>query len=108
MPSLQELERPIDEEIVNRLIEATPEWWRAAVLEIEWSPEENGLESFKHTITSPEGHRDLVQSTSEIHTATFRLSDLFRQHGKQWKKVVYSIRQIPDGKWDYRADFSYP
>ena len=107
MPLLQELERPIDEAIVNGLIEATPDWWRAAVLEIAWSQNENGLEGFLHTISSPEGHRDLVQTTDAIHEATFKLSDLFRQHGKQWKKVIYSIRQKEDGNWTYQADFSY-
>jgi hypothetical protein len=107
MPLLQELERPIDEAMVNGLVGATPEWWRAAELEIVWSPKEDGTEGFIHTISSPEGHQDLVQTTDEIHEATFKLADLFKLHGKQWKKVVYKIRQNEGGKWHYQADFSY-
>ncbi|MEI8289078.1 MAG: hypothetical protein WCH99_06355 [Verrucomicrobiota bacterium] len=107
MPTLQELERPIDEAIVNELIEATPQWWKVAILEIEWHPQENGVEGFQHRILSPEGHNELVQASGQIHESSFRLADLFRKHGKQWLKVVYSVRQESSGEWKYSADFTY-
>jgi hypothetical protein len=106
MPTLQELERPIDEAIVSGLVEATPEWWKSAILEIEWCPNENGVEGFKHRIISPEGHRDIVQATKQIHENTFRLADVFRRYGKQWQKVVYSVKQEPRGEWKHSADFT--
>lgn len=107
MPDLQELERPIDETIVSALIEATPGWWKTAKLEIVWSPKKDGIEGFQHSITSPEGHRDIVQATDAIFAATFQLADLFRRFGKPWKKVAYSVTQTKSGDWDYSADFEY-
>ncbi len=107
MSNLQELETPIDEAIVNALIEATPEWWNAAQLEVVHSERPSGVEGFAHTITSPEGHRDIVSATDELTDATLRLADLFRSHGKIWTKVVYTTTKSNGGKWTYSADFSY-
>lgn len=107
MTSLQNQQGPIDEAIVNGLIAATPEWWSAAKLEVEWRPRDGGVEGYAHTITSPEGHRDLVEATDEICAETLRLAELFRRCGKQWTRVVYSVKQQPDGQWSYTADFTY-
>jgi hypothetical protein len=107
MPTLQELERPLDEAIVNGLIEATPEWWVAAVLRISRTEAQTGRKGFAHIITSPEGHRDIVQATSDITEATFKLADLFAKFGKPWKQVVYSIQKLPEGGWKYVADYDY-
>lgn len=107
MPTLQELERPIDEAIVDQLVQATPEWWKAAVLEITRSTKPGGVEGFAHLVSSPEGHRDMVQATDEIFELTIRLADLFANFGKPWQRVVYSIRQTPAGGWQYTADYEY-
>ena len=107
MPTLQELERPIDEAIVDQLVQATPEWWKSAILEVTRSTKADDIEGFAHLITSPDGHRDLVQATDEIFELTLQLADLFTKFGKPWRKVVYSIRQNPEGGWRYSADFEY-
>src|ERR1035437_3809050 len=107
MSTLQELERPIDEAIVDHLVQATPEWWKAAVLEVTRSTKANGIEGFAHFVTSPEGHRDIVQATDEIFQLTIQLADLFTRFGKPRRRVVYSIRQNPAGGWNYSADFGY-
>src|SRR3954467_8938469 len=107
MPTLQELERPIDEQIVNQLIEATPEWWKSAILEIEFSPKSHGIEGYKHTITNPDGHKDIVQAPDTLFESTFQLADVFRKHGRPWQKVIYTIRQSSKGDWNYSVDFNY-
>lgn len=107
MPTLQELERPIDEEIAGLLVEATPESWNAIELEVVWRPEEGGIEGYEHTISSPEKHRDIIAATEPLHDATFRLAQLFREHGRQWKRVKYSIRRKPSGDWGYVVKFEY-
>ena len=107
MPTLQELEQPIDEAIVNQLVLATPEWWKGAVLEVTRTVKSNGIEGFAHLITSPEGHRDVVQATDEILQLTLQLADLFAQFGKPWRRAVYSIRQNSAIGWNYSADFEY-
>ena len=107
MATLQELERPIDEAIVDRLVEATPEWWKSAVLEVTRTTEANGMVGFTHRITSPEGHRDIVVTTDEIFHLTKQLADLFTRFGGPWKKVSYAIHENPGGGWHYSADFVY-
>jgi hypothetical protein len=107
MPTLQELERPIDEAIVNQLVQATPEWWNSAVLEVTRSVKPNDVEGIAHLISSPEGHRDVVQATETNIELTFQLADLFASFGKPWRSVVYSIRQNSTGGWQYTADFRY-
>jgi|SRR6185295_20012366 len=107
MATLQELERPIDEAIVDQLVQATPEWWKAAVLEITRAAKPGEIEGFAHLVSSPEGHRDIVHATEEIFHLTIQLADLFASFGKAWQRVVYSIRQGPTGDWRYTADFEY-
>jgi hypothetical protein len=107
MLNLQELERPIDEAITNHLVQATPEWWKSAVLEVTHSVDSDGTEGFAHLIKSPEGHRDIVQATQDILDLTFQLSSLFKRFGTPWQKVVYSVNQNALGGWNYSADFEY-
>ena len=65
MPTLQELEGPIERRIASALIEATPDSWQQARLEVEVS-EEGGVLGMPHTILSPEGWREVVGATDEI------------------------------------------
>ena len=107
MATLQELERPIDGATVNALIEATPDWWKSAKLEIMRTTRSPGVEGLAHLITSPEGHREIVQATDAIFAASFRLSDLFASFDKPWKRVVFTVVQAADGHWRYTADYEY-
>jgi hypothetical protein len=105
--TIQQLERTIDEAIVNGLIEATPESWKTIKLEIEWRPKQNGTEGFAHTITSPEGHRDIIPTSEMIYQQTFLLANLFKKHSKQWCKATYTASQSSGGEWKYSVDFLY-
>jgi hypothetical protein len=107
MTTLQERERAIDESIVEQLVQATPEWWKAAVLKITRSTKPGGIEGFAHLITSPEGYRDVVQATDETFQLTMQLADLFTTFGKPWQQVVYSVSQSANGSWKYTADYGY-
>lgn len=107
MKTLQEQEGPIDQAIVNSLVESTPDWWKSALLEIEQKNHSQGIVGYTHKISSPEGHRDIVQATEELCLHTFELAELFREHGKQWTKAVFRIEQLPTSDWNYVVDFSY-
>ena len=104
--SLQEEEKPIDEEIANELIALTPESWRAAVLEVTYEEDPDG-EGYSHEIYSPEHRREVVEPSEEMFLATRRLGLLFRKHGHQWKRVRYTVEQQDDGSWKYSAAFDY-
>jgi hypothetical protein len=107
MPTLQELERPIDEAMADQLIQATPEWWKAAVLEIKQSTLAKNAQSFEYEIRSPEGHPEFVHPTEEIFELGSRLSDLFAKAGHPWSRVVYTVHQTSALDWQYRVEFTY-
>ncbi len=107
MTTLQEQQGPIDRSLVNGLIAATPEWWNSVILEVERIEESGGVEKFRHVITSPENHKDIVLSTEELYEAVICLADVFRAHGKVWEKVTYSIELLPDNSWKYNVKFEY-
>src|SRR4051812_11916992 len=105
MPTLQQLEGPIEQRIASALIEATPKTWRKARLEVE-AKEEDGTQGMSHTISNPEGRRELVVATDEITDATFELRELFRRHGKAWRRLVFEVTN-EEGSWRYAANFDY-
>jgi hypothetical protein len=107
VPTLQEEERPIDEQIANELISLTPESWRAAVLEVTYEGEPQGAEGYSHEIYSPDGHREPVEPSEELFRATRELGLLFQKHGHHWRRVKYTVNQQQDGSWRYSAAFEY-
>jgi len=104
--TLQEQQLPIDRQITSALIEATPETWNAATLQVIRGDEE-GNERMEVEITSPEGHREPISATDEIYEALYALSDCFRAHGKLWKKAIYVSEMGTDGNWRYKVSFEY-
>jgi hypothetical protein len=105
--SLQEEEKPIDEEIVNQLIALTPESWRTAILEVTYEAEAGGDEGYSHEIYSAEERHEQVEPSEELFLATRRLALLFQKHGHRWKSVKYTVVQQEDGGWKYSAAFDY-
>lgn len=106
MTSLVERQAPIDREVVNALIAATPETWSAAEMFVE-REQDSSHEKMKIEISSPEGHRDLVGPTDEIYAGLYNLSDLFREYGKVWSQLVYRANLTPEGNWKYTIRFDY-
>jgi hypothetical protein len=104
-PPLQQLEEPIEKRIASALIEATPGSWERARLEVE-ANDEAGVLRMPHTISSPDGQREIVAATEEICAATFELRELFKQHGRAWRRLVFDIMQ-QEGSWHYVAHFDY-
>ena|SRR6185503_6142293 len=103
---LQEEETRIDEAIVNELVKLTPQWWRAASLDVTYSTE-SGVEKYAHVISSLEGHKEAVFPSDKLYAETHALGLLFRRHGQQWKRARYEIRLQDDGSWKYTVDFAY-
>lgn len=105
--TLQEAQAPIDREIVVALIEATPETWSKATLDLV-RVVEGGLERFRLKVSSPDEHcREVVSPTEQLQDAAVRLADAFASFGKVWASARYSIWQTEAGDWKFRADFTY-
>ena len=101
--TLQDEETPIDQEIANEVVARTPETWHRAVLEVAYSCDNND-ERFEHMIYSPDGHRDLVEPSDLIYSATFRLQQLFQKYAGSWKKATY-VMTVEDDGIKYKVTF---
>lgn len=106
MKTLQELQAPIDKQIVEGLISATPETWNKAEMLVE-RHQEGTSERMTITITSPEGHRDPISATDEIYEGLYRLADCFSGQGRIWTRVFYSIELDPNNHWKFKVEFAY-
>lgn len=103
---LQDEEGPLDEAIVNEVVELTPQWWRAVALDVSYSAD-GGIEKYSHVISSLDGHKEPVFPSDRLYAATHELGLLFRRHGTQWKRARYELRLQDDGSWKYNVTFEY-
>ncbi len=101
--TLQDEETAIDQEIVNELVGLVPQAWTQVVLEVKYSCDERG-EGFEHSIYSPDGHRDFVEPSDAIYSATWDLQELFRKYGGSWTQVTYRV-SIEDDGIGYKVNF---
>lgn len=109
MPTtIQDEQTPILEDIGSALIEATPQHWRAAVLELATTHPATGVVGLQHCITSPEGYGDLVAPTDELMEAGKRLQALCERHGQLFSRVIFEIRRDPDDEWLFDSRWEYP
>jgi hypothetical protein len=98
--SLQEEQSPILQRLADALLEATPEWWSAAELELVAQPA--GL---AHAISNAEYPRDLVMPTDEIMEATRALELASVRYEDAWRRCLFRIAQEPSGHWRFVATF---
>lgn len=106
MISLVEKQAPIDKEIADALIVATPEIWKSAEMFVE-RHDDGAQERMNISISSPEGHKEPISPTEEIYEGLYRLSDLFREHAAMWRTVRYVVSQKDGGDWSYSVRFEY-
>ena len=92
----------------SALIEATPETWDSATLELAVDPEAEkfGHEGLIHCIRGPEGATEVVCPTDEVYDATRRLELLFRTANEMWKRATVRVR-LEGEKWKFVSDFEY-
>ncbi|MBL8817727.1 MAG: hypothetical protein JNL58_17000 [Planctomyces sp.] len=90
-------------QLASALIEATPEWWTHATLELECPPE--GLGSgLSHSISNADFPQDVVVATDEVMLATRMLELCSKRHSDTWTRFVFQIRQEGDN-WRFDASF---
>src|SRR3954469_15338161 len=102
MPTLQEEQQPIDEEIMRSVLQSIPADWTAAVLALERRRESSAVGDFSHSLASGDGHRPATPHDS-LYDATFRLDELFRRHGAFLTRVTYRVEQRAGGERSYSA-----
>lgn len=100
---LQEEQIPIFQQILAALVEATPEWWSFAMLELVTPPLGLG-NGVAHSISNSDYPRDVVLPTDELFEATRRLELACKKHGDSWKRCVFRIQEEGES-WRYVAEF---
>ena len=92
-------------QLTHALVEATPECWNEAKLELEASDEGLG-----HVITSTENPDAIVTPTDEIFAQTMALQDLFISKSRPFKTATIQIlRRDRDGleSWKLKVAYTY-
>ena len=104
-PSLQDLQAPIDDAIVDAMIASTPENWSHIVLTLLRAGEDRDVGHFTHELSSPAGLPPVAPDVS-LFDATYRLDELFQGHGAFLSKAVYEVHYT-DGHGRFTASFEY-
>ncbi len=105
LTDLVALQAPIDYEIANALIIATPETWQTAKMIVTRTVMEH--DRLEISITNPDGMKDVVLPTEEINSALWQLVSLHHGRSQIWVKAVYSVAMIETDQWRYSASFEY-
>lgn len=96
----------IDQEILDALVEATPESWTSAALnaEFEFGPASDAVSL---SIFNPDGRREIVEPTERLETAMRRLSLFMKDLGHFPRSASYRAREVAPGEWRLHASFDY-
>ena len=105
MPTLQELQKPIDSAIVSSMIESTPESWTEIVLTLVRAKPPEVVGGFTHELSSPEGHPS-VGAAESLFEATYHLDQLFQARGAVFSHATY-VAKASEGSWSYSVEFKY-
>jgi len=89
----------------NALIEATPEDWSEARVEVENFESEG---TFACAIGPPEGRSPDAEVTKPLGEAILGLLEVYRKHGKApWKRMVLQVYQSAGDSWRFEVHYSY-
>ena len=89
----------------NALIEATPEDWPEATVEVDNFEREG---TFACAIGPPPGRSPDVEVTKPLGEAILALLEVYRRHGKApWKRMVLHVRQGAGDSWRFEVNYSY-
>lgn len=105
--SLQARELPIEREILNLLVSATPEGWSKIdyAVDVTWFETCEGLVC---DITSPEGHDAAYAPVpGALKQATIQLLNLMKEYGLRLKSLRGHAWLDDQGRWMYQVDYEY-
>jgi hypothetical protein len=114
MQNLQEQQRVIDAELVQAMIESTPESWGQMILTLT-RPQPTDLSvnssrlrqvgDFVHELSSPEGYPPVGPADS-LFKATYKLDELLQSACGFLVKAIYIVKEEA-GEWGYHAEYEY-
>jgi hypothetical protein len=72
--------------LAGSLVGQLPEDWFAARLELSVTPEGLG-----HSISDPDGSRDIITPSDDLYAATLRLQQLFQNYECMFRTAVFDV-----------------
>jgi len=105
---IQELHRPIDEQIVQELLSIIPEMWWTICLDVQSSDATAGENGFSLSVSNEEGLPESVMPTPRLYELALEHAALFAKIGKPWKQLAYRVRFDEEiDNWRFEIDYSY-
>ncbi len=106
MPSLQELQGPIDARIVEAVLAVAPESWTRIALKLE-TVADGGRANLAHELWNLADEKQSATPDDELYAATRELYQAYVQHGTPWKVALYVVTVDDDGGARFQARYSY-
>lgn len=98
---------PINQTILRELISITPEHWSNVmyVTMCEWDSDR--IVRITHEISSPDGHNDIIEPSTELLHAIQTLAQIFQSAGLRWKKMSALAHSDSEQKWRLEIEHEY-
>ena len=96
---------PVVQEICITLIGTIPPHWNSVALTL--GVPEHGLgQGLSHSISSPEGHKDMVMPTAEVLAATRKLELGWLERKSTFKKAIISAQRAGED-WSIKSEYEH-
>ncbi len=105
---IQDLHRPIDEQIVQELLSLKPEEWWTICLDVRSSDPTAGENNLSLSLFSEEDGVEVVTPTARLYELVTRHAAVFDQIEKPWRELRYRVRFDENvDNWRLEIDYSY-
>jgi len=96
---------PIVQEICATLIRIIPPNWNSVALILDVPPHGLG-KGLSHSISSPEGHKDVVMPTMEVFAATRKLELGWVERKSTFKRATISAQRMGED-WSIKSEYEH-
>jgi len=94
---------PVVQEICITLIRTIPPHWNSVALTLD-APEHSLGKGLSHSISSPEGHKDVVMPTMEVLAATRKLELGWVERKSKFRKAIISAQRVGED-WTIKSEY---
>ena len=96
---------PVIQEICITVIRLIPPHWNSVALTLD-VPAHGIGKSLSHSISSPEGHKDVVMPTMEVFAATRKLELGWVERKSTFKRAIISGQRVGED-WAIKSDYEH-
>ena len=96
---------PVIQEICATVIRIIPASWNSVTLTLVVPPHGLG-KGLSHSISSPEGHKEVVMPTMEVFAATRKLELGWIERKSTFKRAIVSAERMGED-WSIKSDYEH-